>query len=111
MSETIGQVIRKARREEEYSQRELAKLIGVDYTYLSKLENDHAGYPPSQQVIESLATHLKLNAQTLGELAERISSDDQKVFKELVQKYQQMAQSIKKANSSCLNKIDLNSKD
>ena len=74
MSETFGQVIRKARREEEYSQRELAKLIGVDYTYLSKLENDHAGYPPSQQVIESLATHLKLNAQTLGELAGRISS-------------------------------------
>ncbi|MDB9424391.1 helix-turn-helix transcriptional regulator [Microcystis aeruginosa CS-564/01] len=90
MSETFGQVIRKARREEEYSQRELAKLIGVDYTYLSKLENDHAGYPPSQQVIESLATHLKLNAQTLGELAGRLSSDDQKVFKELVQKYQQM---------------------
>ncbi|MFM7910095.1 MAG: XRE family transcriptional regulator, partial [Microcystis sp.] len=29
MSETFGQVIRKARREEEYSQRELAKLIGV----------------------------------------------------------------------------------
>jgi len=54
VSETFGQVIRKARREEEYSQRELAKLIGVDYTYLSKLENDHAGYPPSQQVIESL---------------------------------------------------------
>jgi len=64
VSETFGQVIRKARREEEYSQRELAKLIGVDYTYLSKLENDHAGYPPSQQVIESLATHLKLNAQS-----------------------------------------------
>jgi transcriptional regulator with XRE-family HTH domain len=76
VSETFGQVIRKARREEEYSQRELAKLIGVDYTYLSKLENDHAGYPPSQQVIESLAG--------------RLSSDDQKVFKELVQKYQQM---------------------
>jgi len=68
----------------------LTLVIGVDYTYLSKLENDHAGYPPSQQVIESLATHLKLNAQKLGELAGRLSSDDQKVFKELVQKYQQM---------------------
>lgn len=30
MSETFGQVIRKARREEEYSQRELAKLIPLE---------------------------------------------------------------------------------
>lgn len=90
MGETFGQVIRKARREQEYSQRELAKLIGVDYTYLSKLENDHAGYPPSQEVIESLATHLSLDAEKLTKLAGRINSDDQKVFKELVKQYQQM---------------------
>lgn len=90
MAQTFGQLIRQARKEQEYSQRELAKLIGVDYTYLSKLENDHASYPPSEEVIESLANYLKLNAQELKTLSGRITPDDEKVFKELVKQYQQM---------------------
>lgn len=90
MGETFGQVIRQARREQEYSQRELAKLIGVDYTYLSKLENDRADYPPSQEVIESLANNLGLDAEDLRKLAGRANSDEQKLFKDLVKEYQQM---------------------
>lgn len=92
MSQTFGKVIRKARKDKEYSQRELAKLIGVDYTYLSKLENDHAGYPPSEDVIQALAHHLDLSEQEedLKRLAGRITPDDAKVFEELVRKYKQM---------------------
>ena len=90
MDNTFGLVIRQARRENEYSQRELAKLVGVDYTYLSKLENDHAGYPPSEDVIQSLANCLRLEVNTLKKLAGRINADDQKMFKELVKEYQQM---------------------
>lgn len=92
MIETFGKIIRQARRGKGYSQRDLAKLIGVDYTYLSKLENDHAGYPPSEDVIESLARHLDLTDRTddLKRLAGRITPDDAKVFEELVKKYQQM---------------------
>ena len=92
MSQTFGKVIRQARKDKEYSQRELAKLIGVDYTYLSKLENDHAGYPPSEDVIESLARHLDLTERKdeLRRLAGRITPDDAKVFEELVKKYKQM---------------------
>lgn len=88
--QTFGQLIRQARKEREYSQRELAKLIGVDYTYLSKLENDHAGYPPSEEVLESLAKYLHLDAQELRILSGRITPEDEKVFKELVKQYQQM---------------------
>lgn len=92
MSQTFGKVIRQARKDKEYSQRELAKLISVDYTYLSKLENDHAGYPPSEDVIESLARHLDLTERKdeLRRLAGRITPDDAKVFEELVKKYKQM---------------------
>jgi HTH-type transcriptional regulator, competence development regulator len=88
--QTFGQLIRQARKEREYSQRELAKLIGVDYTYLSKLENDHAGYPPSEEVLELLAKYLYLDAQELKILSGRITPEDEKVFKELVKQYQQM---------------------
>jgi len=92
VSETFGKLIRQARKDKEYSQRELAKLIGVDYTYLSKLENDHAGYPPSEDVIEALGRHLDLTDRTndLKRLAGRITPDDAKVFEDLVKKYRQM---------------------
>lgn len=87
VSQTFGKLIRQARKDKEYSQRELAKLIGVDYTYLSKLENDHAGYPPSQDVIRLLALHLDLNEENLRCLAGRITPEDAKVFEELVKTY------------------------
>jgi transcriptional regulator with XRE-family HTH domain len=92
VSQTFGQLIRQARKDKEYNQRELAKLIGVDYTYLSKLENDHAGYPPSEDVIEALARHLDLTERKdeLRRLAGRITPDDAKVFEELVKKYREM---------------------
>lgn len=90
MSRSFGKVIRKARKGKEFSQRELAKLAGIDYTYLSKLENDHAGYPPSGDVIHKLALHLDLNGEELRYLAGRINPDDAKVFEELVRKYKQM---------------------
>ena len=90
MSQTFGKVIRSARKEKELSQRELARVIGVDYTYLSKLENDHAGYPPSVDVIHKLALHLDLKQEELRHLAGRITPDDAKVFEDLVRKYKQM---------------------
>ncbi|HEY9695641.1 MAG TPA: helix-turn-helix transcriptional regulator [Oculatellaceae cyanobacterium] len=90
MSPTFGKIIRQARKGKELSQRELAKLVGVDYTYLSKLENDHAGYPPSEDVINKLAVHLNLNEDELRHLAGRITPDDTKIFEELVKKYKQV---------------------
>ena len=89
-STTFGKLIRKARRDREYSQRELAKLIGVNFTYLSKLENDHADYPPSNEVIQSLATHLDLNEQELTQLAGRIDPKDAEIFRDLIKQYQEM---------------------
>lgn len=91
MNHTFGKLIRKARKEKGLSQRELAKLVGVNYTYLSKLENDHAGTPPSEEVIEKLANHLELDAEELQYLAGRITEDDAKAFEEFVkQNYKQM---------------------
>lgn len=93
MSQTFGKVIRQARRDKGYSQRDLAKLVDVDYTYLSKLENDHAAYPPSKEVIQLLVLtlDLTLRVEELIYLAGRITTDDEKVFQELVkQNYKQM---------------------
>ena len=88
MSQTFGQRIREARQEKGHSQRALAKLVGVDYTYLSKIENDRSEYPPKEDVIQSLAKHLDLDATELSYLSGRISTADAKAVQELAKQYQ-----------------------
>lgn len=82
MSQQFGQMIRQARKDRGYSQRELAKLLELDFTYLSKLENDRADYPPKEKVIRSLAHHLALDADQLIFLAGRIPQEDESLLRE-----------------------------
>ena len=82
MSQSFGQLIRQARKDKGYSQRELAKFVELDFTYLSKLENDRADYPPKENVIRSIAHHLNLNAEELIFLAGRIPEHDEEFLKQ-----------------------------
>lgn len=90
MSESFGKCIKDARRSKGYSQRDLAALVGVDYTYLSKLENDRADYPPKGDVIQALIEHLDLDADLtkLSYLSGRITPADAKVIQDLAKTYQ-----------------------
>ena len=88
MSQTFGQTLREARQNKGYSQRELASLVGVNYTYLSKLENDRSEYPPKEDVIQELAKHLELDAAELSYLAGRITEEDAKAVQALAKQYQ-----------------------
>ncbi|MFN6479882.1 helix-turn-helix domain-containing protein [Nostoc sp. DedQUE07] len=81
-SQSFGRCIWQARRKKGLSQRELAAKVGVDSTYLSKLENDHV--EPSEKVIRSLAEHLSLNALELIYLAGRMTQHDSEALEELV---------------------------
>ena len=82
MLQSFGQLIRQARKDKGYSQRELAKLVDLDFTYLSKLENDRADYPPKESVIRSLAHQLNLDAEELIFLAGRIPERDEELLKQ-----------------------------
>lgn len=88
MSHSFGRCIREARQNKGYSQRDLATLVKVDYTYLSKLENNRADYPPKEDVIQALAEHLDLDAEELSYLAGRITPEDAKIVQELAKTYQ-----------------------
>jgi HTH-type transcriptional regulator, competence development regulator len=90
VSQTFGKCIKDARRSKGYSQRDLAAKVGVDYTYLSKLENDRADYPPKDEVIRSLIEHLDLEIDlaNLSYLAGRITPEDSKVIQQLAKTYQ-----------------------
>ncbi|EGK89993.1 helix-turn-helix domain protein [Microcoleus vaginatus FGP-2] len=80
--QSFGAVIWQARRKKRLSQRELAVKVGVDYTYLSKLENDHV--EASEKVIRSLAKHLELNAEELIYLGGRMTEHDTEALEEMV---------------------------
>ena len=59
----IGQTIRKYRKRNGYTQRELAELVGVSVQAISKWERD-SGAPDISQIIP-LATALKISTDTL----------------------------------------------
>ncbi len=82
MDQNFGSLIRQARKDKGYSQRELADKLGLDFTYLSKLENNRADYPPKEEVIRALATHLDLDAEELIFLAGRIPQNDEEFLKQ-----------------------------
>ena len=49
--------LRSLRKEAQLSQRDLAERIGVDFTYLSKIENGRVE-PPSEAVLKGVAREL-----------------------------------------------------
>ncbi len=87
MNKQFGQLIRDARKAKGYSQRELAVLVKLDFTYLSKLENDRADYSPKEDVIRNLAAQLGLDPDELVFLAGRIPERDEQLLK---QNYKEM---------------------
>ncbi len=81
MKRNFGELIRAARKQKRYSQRELAGLLSLDFTYLSKLENNRADYAPKEEVIRGLARHLDLDAEELIFLAGRVPRREEDLLK------------------------------
>ena len=77
---TFGEYLKKIRVENKISQRDLAAQIGVDFTYLSKIENNKMA-PPSEETIKKIAQALNENVDNLILLANKIPSDYKEVLK------------------------------
>lgn len=58
---SFGQLLREKRKEQKVSQRQLAKEVGVDFTYISKIENEMLA-PPSEETIQKMAKVLNADA-------------------------------------------------
>ena len=70
----FGQKIRELRQDRSLSQRELARKVGVTFTYISKIENDKIDFGdyPSESLISKLANALNADEDELLLLAEKI---------------------------------------
>lgn len=72
---TFGQRLRELRLREEMTQRELAARVGVNHTYISKLETGHADTMPSLGLVWELADWLHTDRESLAILAGHIPDD------------------------------------
>ncbi|MFA5317634.1 MAG: helix-turn-helix transcriptional regulator, partial [Dehalococcoidales bacterium] len=70
----FGARLRELRKQRGLTQRELAEQVGVNFSYLSKIEGGVVP-PPSQKVISRIAIALKTNESELITLAGRIPPD------------------------------------
>src|ERR1700704_2076428 len=72
--EKFGAFIRRERERKEIGLREMAKMIGVSPTYLSKIERDEFP-PPAEDKVKAIAKIIEFDADELLALAGRVSSD------------------------------------
>lgn len=68
----FGERLRELRKERGLTLRALAESVGVDFSYLSKIENGKAGYLPGADTIRALADALEADALELLELADKV---------------------------------------
>ena len=74
MDETFGGKLRALRRAKGISQRELAEKVEVDFSYISKVENDRLP-PPAADTIEKICGELGVKAEELMGLTNKIPTD------------------------------------
>lgn len=78
---TFGEKLRALRLQRKLNQRKLADVVGIDFTYLSKIETGKMP-PPSQETIKRLAGALGADADELLLLADKVPEDVKDVITE-----------------------------
>jgi ribosome-binding protein aMBF1 (putative translation factor) len=78
--EKFGEFVRREREAKEIGLREMAKMIGVSPTYLSKVERDEFP-PPVEDKVRAIAKIINCNADELLARAGRVSSDLSDIIK------------------------------
>lgn len=90
---TFGQRIREMRQVKGWTLRQLAPMVGVGYTYLSKIENEKLDFGdyPSEALIHRLADALDADEEELLILADKIPQPIRKRVKERPDAFRQLA--------------------
>lgn len=77
--DTLGEYVRQARLRSNLRLRQLAEQLGITPSYLSDIENDRR--VPSQEVLEGIARHLRLDMDELLARAGRLDPDTERYLK------------------------------
>jgi transcriptional regulator with XRE-family HTH domain len=80
LREKFGAFVRRERENKEIGLREMAKMIGVSPTYLSKVERDEF-QPPAEDKVRAIAEILGCDVDDLLARAGRVSSEITDIIK------------------------------
>lgn len=96
MGQTFGETLREIRRSKNISQRELAERVSVDFSYISKVENDRIP-PPSADTVEKFCTVLEIPSEMLLSLTGKITTEAKQMLStsEAAQQFVKHAQNMK----------------
>ncbi len=78
--EKFGAFVRRAREAKDIGLREMAKMIGVSPTYLSKVERDEFA-PPAEDKVKAIAQIIGCDVDELLARAGRVASDLSDIIK------------------------------
>jgi HTH-type transcriptional regulator, competence development regulator len=107
---TFGERLRDLRKAKGLSQRALGQMVGVNFTYLSKVENeklDFAQYP-SEDLIRKMASVLDADENELLLLAKKIPERIRQRVLERPDAFSRLAELDDEALDRLLEKIDRN---
>jgi len=76
----LGQELKRLRKRERISLKELGPALGVDYTYLSKIENGRS--VPSEELILRMGRYFGVDHDELLLAADRIPEDIRRILRE-----------------------------
>jgi transcriptional regulator with XRE-family HTH domain len=65
---SFGKTLQKIRRSKDMTQRDVANIIPMDYSYYSKLENDRFDSNPTRETIEKIAKALNCSDEEKNDL-------------------------------------------
>jgi transcriptional regulator with XRE-family HTH domain len=83
MPRSFGRYLRRKRQEKNKSQRLLAEQTGIDFSYLSKVENDVPGFSSlSEPTLNRLADALDVDPDEMITRAGKIPSDVKRMLVE-----------------------------
>jgi transcriptional regulator with XRE-family HTH domain len=74
-AEKLGQTLRGLRKNKRLTQAQLAEAIGVDESYISKIETGRLPYTPSEETIRLMAKTLEVDSLELLTLAEKVPNE------------------------------------
>ncbi len=91
---TLGERLRELRKNKDWTLRDVAAMVDINFTYLSKIENGRLDFTdfPSEKLIRKLAKVLKGDVDELLLLAEKVPDEIKKRVIERPDAFRKIAQ-------------------
>jgi transcriptional regulator with XRE-family HTH domain len=96
--------LRKAASDPAYSLRRLAGRIGIEPSYLSKIERGHE-QPPGEEMIRRIANELGQDSDTLLALAGKVSTDLLEIIRLRPAEVAELLRAVRRAPTKRVTKI------